>query len=81
MNAEIANGRPAIMAIIGMFLQVGLTGSAYGDWALYKDSPLRACENEAGVQAPVGFRDLPGLSASGSTFVYKRRREVELKHG
>jgi len=69
------------MAFIGMFLQVGLTDSACGDWALYTDSPLRAGENEAGVQAPVGFRDPPGLSASGSTFVYKRRREVELKHG
>jgi len=69
------------MAIIGMFFQDGLTGSAWGDWALYTDSPLRAYENEAGVQAPVGFWDPLGLSASGSNFDYKRRREVELKHG
>eukprot|EP00411_Alexandrium_monilatum_P051519 CAMPEP_0175473302 /NCGR_PEP_ID=MMETSP0095-20121207/74314_1 /TAXON_ID=311494 /ORGANISM="Alexandrium monilatum, Strain CCMP3105" /LENGTH=103 /DNA_ID=CAMNT_0016774799 /DNA_START=162 /DNA_END=469 /DNA_ORIENTATION=+ len=25
-----------------MFFQDGLTGSAWGDWALYTDSPLRA---------------------------------------
>jgi len=81
LNAEIANGRLAMMAIIGMFFQDGLTGSAWGDWALYTDSPLRAYENEAGVQAPVGFWDPLGLSASGSNFDFKRRREVELKHG
>merc|ERR1712039_265698 len=42
LNAEIANGRLAMMAIIGMFFQDGLTGSAWGDWANYTDSPLRA---------------------------------------
>merc|ERR1712087_609703 len=41
LNAELANGRLAMMAIIGMFFQDGLTGSAWGDWALYTDSPLR----------------------------------------
>merc|ERR1712151_931810 len=50
LNAELANGRLAMMAIIGMFFQDGLTGSAWGDWALYTDSPLRAFENELGVQ-------------------------------
>lgn len=40
-NAELANGRLAMMAIIGMFVQDGLTGSAWGDWALYTASPLR----------------------------------------
>ena len=29
-------------AIIGMFFQDGLTGSAWGDWSLYTSSPLRA---------------------------------------
>ena len=42
LAAEIANGRLAMMAIIGMFFQDGLTGSAWGDWALYEASPLRA---------------------------------------
>jgi hypothetical protein len=51
LNAEIANGRLAMMAIIGMFFQDGLTGSAWGDWANYTESPLRAFENELGVQA------------------------------
>merc|ERR1719411_1348648 len=81
LNAEIANGRLAMMAIIGMFFQDGLTGSAWGDWSNYVDSPLRAFENETGVQPPVGFWDPLGLSADGSEFTYKRRREVELKHG
>ena len=42
LNSELANGRLAMMAIIGMFFQDGLTGSAWGDWAQYTDSPLRA---------------------------------------
>jgi len=42
LSAELANGRLAMMAIIGMFYQDGLTGSAWGDWSLYVDSPLRA---------------------------------------
>lgn len=29
--------------------QDGLTGSAWGDWANYTDSPLRAFEGELGV--------------------------------
>jgi len=81
LAAELANGRLAMVAIIGMFFQDGLTGSAWGDWANYVDSPLRAFENETGVQPPVGFWDPLGLSADGSEFTYKRRREVELKHG
>ena len=43
------------MAIIGRFLQEGLTGSAWGACTLYTASPLRAFGNELGVQAPVGF--------------------------
>ncbi|CAK0817363.1 unnamed protein product [Prorocentrum cordatum] len=81
LNAEIANGRLAMMAIIGMFFQDGLTGSAWGDWALYTDSPLRAFESELGVQAPLGFWDPLGLSADGDVTSFKRRRSVEIKHG
>ena len=40
LNSELANGRLAMIAIIGMFFQDGLTGSAWGDWALYTVSPL-----------------------------------------
>jgi len=81
LQAEIANGRLAMMAIIGMFFQDGLTGSAWGDWANYTQSPLRAFENELGVQAPVGFFDPLGLSKDGDVDTFNRRRESELKHG
>jgi len=81
LAAEIANGRLAMMAIIGMFFQDGLTGSAWGSWANYTDSPLRAFENELGVQAPVGFWDPLGLTKDGDMDAFKRRRATELKHG
>merc|ERR1711933_476661 len=81
LSAEIANGRLAMMAIIGMFFQDGLTGSAWGDWASYTDSPLRAFESELGVQEPVGFWDPLGLSADGDSATFLRRRESEIKHG
>merc|ERR1711981_178546 len=81
LAAEIANGRLAMMAIIGMFFQDGLTGSAWGDWASYTASPLRAFENELGVQDPVGFWDPAGFTADGNTDAFTRRRVTELKHG
>ena len=59
----------------------GLTGSAWGDWANYTASPLRAFENELGVQDPVGFWDPAGFTADGSVENFKRRRQTELKHG
>ena len=59
----------------------GLTGSAWGDWALYTDSPLRAFEGALGVQAPVGFWDPAGLAALSSPLELRRRRIVEIKHG
>merc|ERR1712039_387806 len=81
LAAELANGRLAMVAIIGMFFQDGLTGSAWGDWALYTDSPLRSFESELGVQAPVGFWDPLGLSRDGNSEVFRRRRVTEIKHG
>merc|ERR1719220_114591 len=81
LNAEIANGRLAMMAIIGMFFQDGLTGSAWGDWANYTDSPLRAFESELGVQAPVGFWDPVGFTKDGNAEDFRRRRATEIKHG
>jgi len=81
LSAELANGRLAMVAIIGMFFQDGLTGSAWGDWALYTASPLRAFENELGVQDPVGFWDPVGFTTDGDLLAFKRRRCVELKHG
>ena len=62
-------------------MQDGLTGSAWGDWANYTASPLRAFENELGVQDPVGFWDPAGFTADGSVEDFKRRRQTEIKHG
>merc|ERR1712012_976452 len=81
LNAEINNGRLAMVAIIGMFFQDGLTGSAWGDWANYTASPLRAFESELGVQAPVGFWDPFGMTKDGDVEAFKRRRATELKNG
>eukprot|EP00439_Symbiodinium_sp_Y106_P056014 s1121_g7.t2 len=81
LAAEIANGRLAMMAIIGMFFQNGLTGQAWGDWSLYTDSPLRAFETELGVQPPAGFWDPLGFTKGGDAASFRRRRYVELKHG
>merc|ERR1711981_1345150 len=61
--------------------QDGLTGSAYGDWTLYTDSPLRAFESELGVQPPLGFWDPLGLLNDADQERFDRLRYVELKHG
>ena len=47
-------------------MQDGLTGSAWGDWANYTASPLRAFENELGVQAGTvkGFCDAADSSCA-----------------
>jgi hypothetical protein len=69
-----------MMAITGMFFQNGLTGSAWGDWALYTDSPLRAdFSKELGVQAPLGFWDPIGLASDEA--IFKRYRVCEIQHG
>ena len=67
LSADLANGRLAIVETIGIFLQDGLIGSACGACALYAISPLRAIENELGVQAPVGFGDPAGFTAEGNS--------------
>ena len=79
-----------MVAIIGMFFQDGLTGSAWGDWALYTDSPLRAVaapdfSKELGASAPFGFWDPLGLSKYENPAIavsqFKRRRVIEIQHG
>merc|ERR1712050_613440 len=81
LAAELANGRLAMVAIMGMLFQDGSTGSAWGDWALYTNSPLRAFEGELGVQEPLGFWDPLGFTSDNDEQAFKRRRSVELKHG
>ena len=63
LSADLANGRLAIMPVIGMAFQDGLTGSAYGACALITASPLRAFDNELGIQALMGFCDPAGFTA------------------
>merc|ERR1712217_345558 len=89
--AEINNGRLAMVAIIGMFFQDGLTGSAWGDWSTYTASPLRAAaagpdfSKELGVCPPLGFWDPLGLSKYDDPKIaeaqFRRRRVVEIQHG
>jgi hypothetical protein len=82
LAVELANRRLAIMANIGMFFfPDGLTGSAYGNWALYTASPLRAFESELGVQPPVAFWDPVGFTRDGDEAALERRRSVEIRHG
>ncbi|CAK8995608.1 unnamed protein product [Durusdinium trenchii] len=86
LNAEIANGRLAMMAIIGMFFQDGLTGSAWGDWANYTESPLRAfvlqeCIAGTGGPLPDMFWDPAGISSKKSKEEILELRAQELKHG
>ena len=49
LSTELSNGRLAMMTIIDMFFQDGLTGSAWEDWALFTASPLCAFVNELDV--------------------------------
>jgi hypothetical protein len=77
LTAEIASGRRAIRAIIGLFFQDGLTGSAWVDQALYTALPLRAFENELGMQAPGGLWDpaaSPRIAAPRTLRTGARRR-------
>ena len=65
------------MAIIGRFLQDGLTGSAWGAWALYAASQRRELDNELGVQAPAGFCVPAGFTAEGNYENFASRCQTE----
>jgi len=95
LAAELANGRLAMMAIIGMFFQDGLTGSAWGDWSLYTASPLRAESEEkappppppfdprleVGVLPPLDYFDPAGFCKVGDEEGFRNLRAAEIKHG
>ena len=69
------------MADIGMFLQEGLTGSAWGACAWCPASPLRAFDNKLGVLAAVGFSDPAGFAADGSCENLASSCQTERRHG
>jgi len=78
LNAEIANGRLAMFAIMAMMFQNGTVGTTGPEMWL---PPAPAFENELGVQPPVGFWDPLGFCDDGDEFDFRRRRCVEIKHG
>jgi len=80
LNAELANGRLAMVAIIGMFFQNGTLGTTGPEmWGF--EVTLDAFESELGVQSPAGFWDPLEFCKDGDAEAFKRRRTVEIKHG
>jgi hypothetical protein len=84
---EIADGRLAMMTVIGRIFQGGLTGSAWGNQALYTAWPLLAFVNKLGVQAQVGLWDPARFAANGSHdqrgregAAARAREEAEVQH-
>jgi hypothetical protein len=79
----LANGRLAMLAIIGLFSQEGLIGRAWSDWALYTASPLRALGNELGLLDSGGFWDPADFTADGNIANFARRRQyvVSIRSG
>jgi hypothetical protein len=57
------NTTEAMMAIMGMFFQDGLTGQAWGDWSLYGDSPLRAEPISAAAAAATAAAGISKVAA------------------
>lgn len=75
LNAELANGRLAMFAILGLIGQNWIFGTTGPEmW-------LPAFEDELGVQAPVGYWDPLGLARDGDADAFYRRRCTEVKHG
>ena len=76
LNVELAFGRLATAATIGMLFQDGLTVSAWGDRALYPASPLRAfgCE----VAPLLGCLQIDSSSASPGRQSRLRQRPIHL---
>eukprot|EP00972_Heterocapsa_arctica_P115368 16447336-Heterocapsa_arctica.AAC.1 len=86
LSDELAIKRRAMMAIMGMIFNNGLTESAWGDWTLHADSALRTdLSKELSVQASLGYWDPLGFAKhdNKATVVAqaKRCRVADLQHG
>merc|ERR1712066_1177200 len=77
LNAEIANGRLAMVAIMGMMFQDGTFGTTGPEMWL----PGSAFESELGAMRPMGFWDPLGFCKDGDANDFYRRRCTEIKHG
>ena len=69
-----------MIALVGMYFQDGLTGSARSVWALFTGSPLMTFVNDPGVRTPVGSWDHLRFIADGNVASFERRRSVDVKH-
>lgn len=77
LNSELANGRLAMLAILGMLVQNGTFGTTGPQMWL----PASAFETELGAQAPFGFWDPAGLVREGDAALFYKYRVAEIKHG
>jgi len=84
LDAEINNGRLAMVAITGMISQNGFLGTTGPEmWfpSSAQATELRAFENEAGVTMPLKYWDPLGMAADGDQDTFRRRRIAEIKNG
>ena len=74
---ELANGRLAMVAIMGRMFQ----GSTFGTTGPQMWLPGSAFGSELGVQAPIGFWGPMGFCKDCDVDDFERRRGAELRHG
>uniref|UniRef100_A0A7S4SQJ3 Uncharacterized protein n=1 Tax=Alexandrium monilatum TaxID=311494 RepID=A0A7S4SQJ3_9DINO len=84
LNAELNNGRLAMVAITGMVAQNGFIGTTGPEmWlpASAQAGSLRAFDDELGVTMPMKYFDPLGLGKDDDAATFRRRRIAEIKNG